>query len=60
MFVCICNRVTEAQVEQAVSAHSDPEEVASALGLYNGRCCGRCASRIHEIVSMVDRRQPVA
>lgn len=60
MFVCICNRVTEDQVEAAVSTHSDLTDIASTLGLYNDRCCGRCASRIHEIVQIVDRRSAVA
>lgn len=49
MYVCICNRVTEADVREAARRASGKEDLPKVLGLVDKRCCGRCANDMDRI-----------
>lgn len=55
MYVCICNRVTDAQILDAADQGADTLEALSQR-LNVATCCGRCAECAHELLaSRADR-----
>jgi len=50
MFVCICNQVTEAQIEYAAERGVSRIETLSAQ-LKVGTCCGKCIDCATEVLN---------
>ncbi len=49
MYVCICNKVNEAQVSQAVRQGADSlDKLEAVLGV--GNCCGKCQFRANRVL----------
>jgi bacterioferritin-associated ferredoxin len=50
MFVCVCNGITDRQVEEAIEAGATSlEDLSAALGVAAG--CGACAVFTRQLVS---------
>ena len=53
MYVCLCKGLTERDVRDAGQGPSvNPESLVRCLGLDDEECCGRCAEKIDEIVTI--------
>ncbi len=53
MFVCLCKGITESRVREfGRSGIVTPYEIASALGIDDESCCGRCMGNIESFVSL--------
>jgi bacterioferritin-associated ferredoxin len=49
MFVCVCNGITQRQVQEAIDAGADSlEDLTFALGVASG--CGTCAAFTRELL----------
>jgi bacterioferritin-associated ferredoxin len=59
MFVCVCNGITQRQVEEAIDAGADSlEALTIALGVAAG--CGTCAAFTRELLMhALAARRPV-
>ena len=52
MYVCICNRITDKDVEQAISeGHTDLNALHDHLGV--GSTCGTCRSFTSELITEI-------
>lgn len=50
MIVCVCNKVNETQVNEAVRQGADSlDKLQARLGV--GNCCGKCKFRAHRLIS---------
>ena len=55
MYMCLCKGLKESHVEQvARRGITTPEGLIAALELDDGDCCGRCARRIDDYLSLVE------
>jgi bacterioferritin-associated ferredoxin len=53
MFICLCKGITESQVREfGRSGVVTPDEIASALGIDDESCCGRCMRNIESFVTL--------
>jgi bacterioferritin-associated ferredoxin len=58
MYLCLCKGLTESDVQRACQRiQSNPDAVASTLGLEDEDCCGRCARNIEEFLSVATGRR---
>jgi bacterioferritin-associated ferredoxin len=56
MYVCVCNRVTDRQIEQAADEGvADFDELCSRLRVAS--CCGRCRDCAHRVLNDALNRQ---
>ncbi|HEY5763124.1 MAG TPA: (2Fe-2S)-binding protein [Rhodocyclaceae bacterium] len=60
MYVCVCNAVTESDIDNAVAAGCTTlRELRESLGV--GTCCGRCSDcarrRLHQTATPATKRQ---
>jgi len=50
MYVCICNAVTDSEIEAAYDqGHQTLDQITEALGV--GNCCGRCVDTAKDVLS---------
>lgn len=56
MYVCICNRVTDRQIEQAAETGvASMDQLCEQLRV--GSCCGRCRDCAHRVLNQALDRQ---
>jgi bacterioferritin-associated ferredoxin len=56
MYLCLCKGLTESDVQRVCQkVESNPDMLASSLGLDDENCCGRCARNIEEFLSVATR-----
>ncbi len=61
MYVCLCKGLTEADVRRAGQAGLlSCESLASALGIDQEGCCGRCLRNIDELVALATSETPIS
>ena len=49
LFVCICNKVNEDQISEAVrQGHDSLDKLEASLGV--GNCCGKCKFRANRVI----------
>jgi bacterioferritin-associated ferredoxin len=61
MYVCLCKGLTEADVRRAgLSCPVSCDSLASALGIDQEGCCGRCLSSIDELVALATSETPIS
>lgn len=49
MYVCVCNVITDRQIQQAIEAgHDEPEAIYAACGVRPQ--CGSCAETMEEMI----------
>lgn len=50
MIVCVCNKVNDTQVTEAVRQGADSlDKLQASLGV--GNCCGKCKFRAHRLIN---------
>ncbi len=55
MYVCVCNRISVRQLAASwEETNPDLDRLAERLGLYDDRCCGRCADELDELVDVAE------
>lgn len=55
MYVCVCNRISVRQLAASwQETNPDLDRLAERLGLYDDRCCGRCADELDSLVDTAE------
>jgi len=51
MYICICNAVTDKEIQQAVDLGAETfKEVSDSLGV--GTCCGKCKEAAGHVIKL--------